>query len=140
MIRTLEKQRAHCEQDLQMHIDLVNTLEGSLKDCEKNGELGSARARAGVLMTSEFRLQSQDLARTRDDATQQVERLNRELADSQREVSTTERQSVAQDKQSLESQLDQERRQNKRARQSLDNRMAVLGLAKRKSKFAGMLS
>jgi hypothetical protein len=46
MIRTLEKQRAHCEQDLQMHIDLVNTLEGSLKDCEKNGELGSGRARA----------------------------------------------------------------------------------------------
>jgi paraquat-inducible protein B len=93
-----------------------------------------------VLTTSEFRLQSQDLACTRDDATQQVERLNRELADSQREVSTTERQSVAQDKQSLESQLDQERRQKKRARQSLDNRMAELGLAKRKSKFAGMLS
>jgi hypothetical protein len=46
MIRTLEKQLAHCEQNLQTHIDLVNTLEGSLKDREKNHELGSGRARA----------------------------------------------------------------------------------------------
>jgi predicted RNase H-like nuclease (RuvC/YqgF family) len=84
-----------------------------------------------------LRLQSQDLAHTQDDATQQVESLKRELADSKHEVSTTVRQSVAEDKQSLESQLDEERRQKERARQALDNRMAEL--AKRKVKFAGTL-
>lgn len=36
MIKTLNKQLTHCEGDLQTHMDLVNTLEASLGDAEKN--------------------------------------------------------------------------------------------------------
>jgi hypothetical protein len=36
MIKTLNKQLTHCESDLQAHMDLVNTLETSLGDSEKN--------------------------------------------------------------------------------------------------------
>ena len=36
MIKTLNKQLTHCESDLQAHMDLVNTLETSLADAEKN--------------------------------------------------------------------------------------------------------
>ena len=36
MIKTLNKQLAHCETDLQTHIDLVATLESSLNDSERN--------------------------------------------------------------------------------------------------------
>lgn len=39
MIKTLNKQLAHCETDLQAHIDLVATLESSLNDSERNCEL-----------------------------------------------------------------------------------------------------
>jgi kinesin family protein 4/21/27 len=39
MIKTLNKQLAHCETDLQTHIDLVSTLESSLNDSERNCEL-----------------------------------------------------------------------------------------------------
>lgn len=36
MIKTLNKQLTHCETDLQAHMDLVNSLETSLADSEKN--------------------------------------------------------------------------------------------------------
>jgi kinesin family protein 4/21/27 len=36
MIKTLNKQLTHCEGDLQAHMDLVNTLESSLNDSERN--------------------------------------------------------------------------------------------------------
>ena len=36
MIKTLNKQLAHCEGDLQTHMELVSTLEGSLNDSERN--------------------------------------------------------------------------------------------------------
>ena len=36
MIKTLNKQLTHCEHDLQAHIDMVNTLETSLAESEKN--------------------------------------------------------------------------------------------------------
>jgi hypothetical protein len=36
MIKTLHKQLAHCEGDLQTHMDLVSTLESSLNDAERN--------------------------------------------------------------------------------------------------------
>jgi septal ring factor EnvC (AmiA/AmiB activator) len=36
MIKTLNKQLTHCEADLQVHMDMVNKLETSLGDSEKN--------------------------------------------------------------------------------------------------------
>ena len=36
MIKTLNKQLMHCEGDLQVHMDLVTKLEGSLGEEEKN--------------------------------------------------------------------------------------------------------
>lgn len=39
MIKTLNKQLSHCETDLQTHMDLVNSLETSLGDSEKNCRL-----------------------------------------------------------------------------------------------------
>ena len=41
MIKTLNKQLSHCESDLQAHMDMVNTLETSLADAEKNRELSA---------------------------------------------------------------------------------------------------
>jgi mevalonate kinase len=39
MIKTLNKQLTHCETDLQTHMNMVNKLEGSLGDTEKNRKL-----------------------------------------------------------------------------------------------------
>jgi chromosome segregation ATPase len=102
---TLANKLARCEQDLQTHVGLVNTLEGALKD----------------------------VTRQRDDATAQVERLERELADSKREVAAV-RQSGAAETQGLQSQLDEERRTRERARELLESRMAEL--QKRKSNWS----
>jgi hypothetical protein len=38
IIKTLNKQLIHCEADLQAHMDLVDNLETSLGDAEKNRE------------------------------------------------------------------------------------------------------
>ncbi|KAL5511327.1 hypothetical protein ACEPAH_4543 [Sanghuangporus vaninii] len=118
MIKTLNKQLSHCESDLQAHIDLVSTLETSLGDSEKN--------------LRKARMQATELARERDNLNTRIEVMRRELEDARREV-TAVRRSVIEEKQSLESRLDEERRAKERVRQQLD--MRVEELQKRKSKF-----
>ncbi|KZS90007.1 hypothetical protein SISNIDRAFT_458341 [Sistotremastrum niveocremeum HHB9708] len=121
MIKTLNKQLAHCEGELQSHIDLVNTLETSLNDSERN--LKKARGHAN------------ELTRDRDSLTSQLESARAELREAQREVVST-RQSIVEEKQSLEHRLTEERRAKERARAQLDTRMEEL--QRRKSKFACM--
>jgi septal ring factor EnvC (AmiA/AmiB activator) len=41
MIKTLNKQLSHCETDLQTHMNMVNNLETSLGDSEKNRNFSS---------------------------------------------------------------------------------------------------
>jgi chromosome segregation ATPase len=103
--RTLANKLARCEQDLQTHAGRVSALEGALED----------------------------VTRQRDDAAAQVERLERALADAQREVAAV-RQSGAAETQALQSQLDEERRTRERARELLESRMAEL--QKRKSNWS----
>jgi kinesin family protein 4/21/27 len=119
MIKTLNKQLSHCESDLATHMDLVSTLETSLSDCEKN--------------LRKARMQATELARERDSLSSQNEGLRNELQEARREVVTV-RKSIVEEKQSLESRLDEERRAKERARAQLDSRMEEL--QKRKSKFA----
>ena len=78
------------------------------------------------------RMHATELARERDALTGQVDGLRRELTDTKREVANV-RQSVVEEKLSLESKLDEERRAKERARAQLDSRMNEL--TKRKSKF-----
>ncbi|KAG1756320.1 kinesin domain-containing protein [Suillus paluster] len=119
MIKTLNKQLSHCESDLATHMDLVSTLETSLSDSEKN--------------LRKARMQATELARERDSVNSQIESLRNELQEARREVVTV-RKSIVEEKQSLESRLDEERRAKERARAQLDSRMEEL--QKRKSKFA----
>ncbi|EGN95624.1 hypothetical protein SERLA73DRAFT_142439 [Serpula lacrymans var. lacrymans S7.3] len=119
MIKTLNKQLTHCESDLQAHMDLVSTLETSLGDSEKN--------------LRKARMQATELARERDSLSNTIDGLRGELQEAKREVVTVRR-SIAEEKQSLESRLDEERRAKERARAQLDTRMEEL--QKRKSKFA----
>ncbi|KAH7915305.1 kinesin-domain-containing protein, partial [Hygrophoropsis aurantiaca] len=119
MIKTLNKQLSHCESDLATHMDLVSTLETSLGDSEKN--------------LRKARMQATELARERDSLSAQIEGLRNELQEARREVVTV-RKSIVEEKQSLESRLDEERRAKERARAQLDSRMDEL--QKRKSKFA----
>ncbi|KAG1826831.1 kinesin domain-containing protein [Suillus subaureus] len=119
MIKTLNKQLSHCESDLATHMDLVSTLETSLSDSEKN--------------LRKARMQATELARERDLLNSQNEGLRNELQEARREVVTV-RKSIVEEKQSLESRLDEERRAKERARAQLDSRMEEL--QKRKSKFA----
>ncbi|KAF9227741.1 kinesin-domain-containing protein [Gyrodon lividus] len=119
MIKTLNKQLSHCESDLATHMDLVSTLETSLGDSEKN--------------LRKARMQATELARERDSLNTQIDALRNELQEARREVVTV-RKSVVEEKQSLESRLDEERRAKERARAQLDSRMEEL--QKRKSKFA----
>ncbi|KAJ6525493.1 kinesin domain-containing protein [Mycena vulgaris] len=119
MIKTLNKQLTHCESDLQTHMDLVSTLETSLGDSEKN--------------LRKARMHATELARERDTLNVKLDALRSELDDAKREVVTV-RNSVVQEKQSLEQRLDEERKAKERARQQLDVRMDEL--QKRKSKFA----
>ncbi|KAF6764027.1 kinesin [Ephemerocybe angulata] len=119
MIKTLNKQLTHCETDLQTHMDLVNKLESSLGDAEKN--------------LRKARMQATELARERDTLNVKVEQMRNELSDAQREVVSVRR-SVVEEKQSLEQRLDEERKAKERARQQLDSRMDEL--QRRKSKFA----
>lgn len=119
MIKTLNKQLSHCESDLATHMDLVSTLETSLSDSEKN--------------LRKARMQATELARERDSLNSQIEGLRNELQEARREVVTV-RKSIVEEKQSLESRLDEERRAKERARAQLDSRMEEL--QKRKSKFA----
>jgi len=118
MIKTLNKQLTHCEADLQVHMDMVNKLETSLGDSEKN--------------LRKARMQATELARERDNLNGQVENLRNELVETKREVALV-RQSVVEEKQSLEQRLDEERRAKERVRHQLDARMDEL--SKRKSKF-----
>lgn len=74
-----------------------------------------------------------ELARERDALTSQVDGLRRDLTTTKREVATV-RQSVVEEKLSLESKLDEERRAKERARAQLDTRTTEM--TKRKSKFA----
>ncbi|KAG8217666.1 hypothetical protein J3R82DRAFT_5819 [Butyriboletus roseoflavus] len=119
MIKTLNKQLSHCENDLATHMDLVSTLETSLSDSEKN--------------LRKARMQATELARERDSFNAQVETLRNELQEARREVVTVRR-SIVEEKQSLESRLDEERRAKERARAQLDSRLEEL--QRRKSKFA----
>ncbi|KAJ7481171.1 kinesin domain-containing protein [Mycena galericulata] len=119
MIKTLNKQLTHCESDLQTHMDLVSTLETSLGDSEKN--------------LRKARMHATELARERDTLNVKLEALRVELEETKREVVTV-RNSVVQEKQSLEQRLDEERKAKERARQQLDVRMDEI--QKRKSKFA----
>jgi len=121
MIKTLNKQLTHCEGDLQAHMDLVNTLESSLNDSERN--------------LRKARLQATEIARERDNLQHQLDGARNELQDAKREVVNV-RMSIVEEKQSLEQRLDEERRAKERARAQLDSRMEEL--AKRKSKFACM--
>ncbi|TFY54373.1 hypothetical protein EVJ58_g8904 [Rhodofomes roseus] len=119
MIKTLNKQLMHCESDLQAHIDLVSSLESSVGDAEKN--------------LRKARMQATELARERDSLNSQVAGLKAELADARNEVVNVRR-SVAEEKQNMSHQLDEERRAKERARAQLDSRMDEL--QRRKSKFA----
>ncbi|KAF7337943.1 Kinesin-domain-containing protein [Mycena venus] len=119
MIKTLNKQLTHCESDLQTHMDLVSTLETSLGDSEKN--------------LRKARMHATELARERDTLNVKIDGLRVELEEAKREIVTV-RNSVVQEKQSLEQRLDEERKAKERARQQLDVRMDEL--QKRKSKFA----
>ena len=78
-------------------------------------------------------MQATELARERDTLNQQIERLRHDLENAHREV-TAVRRSVIEEKQSLETRLDEERRAKERARAQLDSR--VDDLQRRKSKFA----
>lgn len=118
IIKTLNKQLTHCEADLQAHMELVNNLETSLGDSEKN--------------LRKARMQATELARERDSLNGQIESLRSELAEAKREVALVRR-SVVEEKQSLEQRLDEERRAKERVRHQLDARMDEL--SKRKSKF-----
>ncbi|KAI0078121.1 kinesin-domain-containing protein [Panus rudis PR-1116 ss-1] len=119
MIKTLNKQLTHCESDLQAHMDMVNTLETSLAESEKN--------------LRKARMQATELARERDNLTTQITALRTELSEAKKEVVTVRR-SIVEEKQSLEHRLDEERRAKERARAQLDSRMDEL--QRRKSKFA----
>ncbi|KAJ7149338.1 kinesin [Mycena filopes] len=119
MIKTLNKQLSHCESDLQTHMDLVSTLETSLGDSEKN--------------LRKARMHATELARERDTLNVKIDSLRGELEETKREV-VSARNSVVQEKQSLEQRLDEERKAKERARQQLEVRMDEL--QKRKSKFA----
>ncbi|KAJ7256457.1 hypothetical protein B0H12DRAFT_509620 [Mycena haematopus] len=119
MIKTLNKQLTHCESDLQTHMDLVSTLETSLGDSEKN--------------LRKARMHATELARERDTLNVKIDGLRTELEETKREVVNV-RNSVVQEKQSLEQRLDEERKAKERARQQLDVR--VEDIQKRKSKFA----
>ncbi|KAI6045585.1 kinesin-domain-containing protein [Pisolithus marmoratus] len=119
MIKTLNKQLSHCESDLATHMDLVGTLETSLSESEKN--------------LRKARMQATELVRERDSLNLQLEGLRSELQEAHREVATV-RKSIVEEKQSLESRLDEERRAKERARAQLDSRMEEI--QRRKSKFA----
>jgi len=121
MIKTLNKQLAHCESDLQAQIDLVSTLESSLNDSERN--LRKARQQA-----NEHNRDRESLSRQLDNSRAENRELKHQLA--------TAQQAVIEQTQSLESRLDEERRAKDRARAQLDARMEEL--QKRKSKFACM--
>ncbi|KAH9981518.1 hypothetical protein BGW80DRAFT_1472030 [Lactifluus volemus] len=115
IIKTLNKQLIHCEADLQAHMDLVDSLETSLGDAEKN--------------LRKARMQATELARERDNLNSQVKSLRSELVEAKRGF-TLVHQSVVEEKQFLEQRLDEERRAKERV---LDARMDEL--SKRKSKF-----
>jgi kinesin family protein 4/21/27 len=48
MIKTLNKQLTHCEADLQTHMNMVNKLETSLGDSEKNRKFQSYAGSASL--------------------------------------------------------------------------------------------
>ena len=145
MIKTLNKQLTHCESDLQAHMDMVATLEASLGDSEKNREFWRGASFAcvrSVPLTLLFfffptvrkaRMQATELARERDNLNGQIVALRTDLAEAKAEVVNVRR-SIVEEKQSLESRLDEERRAKERARAQLDSRMEEL--QRRKSKFA----
>jgi hypothetical protein len=137
IIKTLNKQLTHCEADLQAHMDLVNNLETSLGDSEKNRKTRLRASRLDCILTLLFpvrkaRMQATELARERDNLNGQIESLRSELTEAKREVALVRR-SVVEEKQSLELRLDEERRAKERVRHQLDARMDEL--SKRKSKF-----
>jgi len=79
------------------------------------------------------RMQATELARERDTLNLKAETLRDELDQAKREVATVRR-SIAEEKQSLEQRLDEERKGKERVRQQLDTRMEEV--QRRKSKFA----
>jgi peptidoglycan hydrolase CwlO-like protein len=138
MIKTLNKQLTHCERDLQTHMDLATTLETRLADSEKNRMLPPSPnlkplGTNFVFKVRKARMHATELARERDNLNSQIENLRNDLSRAQSEVATVRR-SIAEEKQSLETRLDEERRAKERVRAQLDSRMDEL--QKRKSKFA----
>lgn len=85
------------------------------------------------LTVRKARMQATELARERDTLNQQIERLRTELEEARREVATVRR-SIVDEKQSLETRLDEERRAQEKVRQQLDMRVEQMS-AKRKSRF-----
>lgn len=79
------------------------------------------------------RVQATELVRERDTLTSRIESLRNELSEAKYEVANV-RQSIVEEKQSLEQRLEEEKKAKERVRQQLDLRMEEL--QKRKSKFA----
>lgn len=77
-------------------------------------------------------MQATELARERDNLNSQIATLRTDLHDAKNEVVNVRR-SIVEEKQSLETRLDEERRAKERVRAQLDSRMEEL--QKRKSKF-----
>ena len=78
-------------------------------------------------------MQATEIARERDNLNVQMNTLRQELHEAKTEVVNV-RQSIVEEKQTLDKSLDEERRAKERARQQLDSRMDEL--QRRKSKFA----
>jgi kinesin family protein 4/21/27 len=78
-------------------------------------------------------MQATELARERDSLNIKIDQMRNELTEAQREVVIVRR-SVAEEKETLEQRLDEERKARERARQQLDARTEEF--QRRKSKFA----
>ncbi|GAA99932.1 hypothetical protein E5Q_06635 [Mixia osmundae IAM 14324] len=105
----LNKQLTHCEADLSANIDLVNTLESSLDDSDRN--LRKARLQMSELAKDRDRhlSRSEKLGLELAQATQEIDRLHNNLAALKDEAETSaaqERQAKIEAKQQLQSRLE----------------------------------
>lgn len=89
-LKSLAKQLAHCEADLQANIDLVSTLEAALNDSERN--------------LRKSRVQLTEVGRERDRYSTQADDLRQQLVQAQKEVETV-RNSVVLEKQEFEQKI-----------------------------------
>ncbi|PWN29997.1 kinesin-domain-containing protein [Jaminaea rosea] len=89
-LKSLAKQLAHCEADLQANIDLVSTLEAALNDSERN--------------LRKSRVQLTEVGRERDRYSSQADDLRQQLQAAQKEVDSV-RNSVILEKQEFEQKI-----------------------------------